>query len=31
MKKFLFTLVVTLGIGLLITSCKRKEERYLAD
>ncbi len=31
MKKFLLTLVVTLGIGLLLTSCKSKEERYLAD
>ncbi len=31
MKKFLLTLVVTLGFGLLITSCKSKEERYLAD
>lgn len=31
MKKFLLTLVVTLGIGLLLTSCKSKEERYIAD
>lgn len=31
MKKFLLMMVVALGIGLVLTSCKSKEERFIAD
>ena len=31
MRKFVLLAVVALGIGLMLTSCKSKEERFIAD
>ncbi len=31
MKKFVLIAVVALGIGLMLTSCKSKEERFISD